>query len=67
MLVRFIAAALIGWALIELTLYWAVCRHNQQPAQLVPCLVRLLPLFLGLIALIKAKSLAAWLSDKLDL
>lgn len=67
MLVRFIAAALIGWALVELTLYWVIRQHNQQPVAIVPCLIKSLPLLIGLIILLKAKALAAWLSDKLDL
>jgi hypothetical protein len=67
MLVRFIAAALIGWALAELALYLAICHHKNEPVQIVPCVVKSLPLIAGLVILLKSKSLAEWISDKLDL
>jgi hypothetical protein len=67
MLVRFVAAALIGWALVELALYWVICSHNHQPVQILVCVLKAIPLLLGVVMLIKAKSLAEWLSEKLDL
>lgn len=67
MLVRFIALALIGWTAAELTLYWAVCHHDSKPMEIFPCLIKSLPLLAGTVMLIKAKSLAEWVSDKLDL
>ena len=67
MLVRFTAATLIGWTVVELALYYAVRSHNHLPVELVPCAVRSVPLILGVVILIKSKSLAEWLSDKLDL
>jgi hypothetical protein len=67
MLVRFIAAALIGWSAVEAGLYLAICRHNNVPVQVLPCLVKFIPLLAGLVMLVKAKALAAWLSEKLDL
>jgi hypothetical protein len=67
MLVRFIAAALIGWAMVEVLLYVAVCRHKNLPVAIFPCAAKSIPLFAGLIMLMKAKSIAAWISEKLDL
>lgn len=67
MLVRFTACALICWTAVEIALYLVVNQHNQTPIQIVPCLIRSLPLLIGLIMLIKAKALALWIADKLDL
>jgi succinate-acetate transporter protein len=66
MLVRFIAAALIGWTIVELVLYWAVCDHNHTAMQALPCILKLVPLLLGITVLIKAKALAEWISNILD-
>ena len=66
MLVRFIAAALIGWTIVELVLYWAVCDHNHTAMQALPCILKLVPLLLGIMVLIKAKALAEWISNILD-
>jgi hypothetical protein len=67
MLVRFIAAALIGWTVVELMLYYVVTSHNHTRMELVPCALRSIPLILGLTVLIKSRSIAEWLSDTLDL
>jgi hypothetical protein len=67
MLVRFIALALIGWAVAEIALYWVICRHNQQPVEAAKIIIKSLPLFAGIIVLIKARALAEWVSDMLDL
>jgi hypothetical protein len=67
MLVRFVAAALIGWALVELALYLLVCHNKNVPVEILPCIVKFLPFLAGVVMLFKARSLAEWLSDKLDL
>ncbi len=67
MLVRFIAATLIGWTVVELSLYYAVRSHDHLQMEFVPCAVRGVPLIVGAVFLIKSRSLAEWLSDKLDL
>ena len=67
MLVRFIAVALIGWALAELALYLAICHHKDVPVAAVPCITKSLPFVVGVAVLVKSKSLAEWLSDRLDL
>jgi cytochrome c oxidase assembly protein Cox11 len=67
MLVRFIAVALIGWAVAEVALYWVICQHNQQPVHIGQVIVKSLPLMVGIVALIKARAIAEWVADKLDL
>ena len=67
MLVRFIAVALIGWAVIENALYVALSHHQGAPIQLLPCLIRSLPFLVGLVMIIKARAIAQWLADTLDL
>lgn len=63
MLVRFVAAALIGWAVVELALYWVTSQHNNVPMKTIPCVVKSLPLLAGVIALIKSRALAEWISN----
>jgi hypothetical protein len=67
MLVRIIAVALIGWAVVDFALYWILCSHNQQPLAPVTCVLKSLPFIAGVIFLINARALADWISDKLDL
>ena len=67
MLVRFTAVALIGWTITELALYVVIKQHNGQPVELLPCLIRCLPLLAGLAMLVKATAIARWLAEKLDL
>ena len=67
MLVRFVAAALIGWAAIEVMLYVLICRHNNVPVSVVPCIIKSIPLVVGVVVLVKARAIAEWVSEKLDL
>ena len=67
MLVRFVAAALIGWALAALALYLVICHHKNVPVEIVPCIVKALPFLVGVVMLFKSRALAEWLSDRLDL
>ena len=66
MLVRFVAVALIGWALVEFALYFVVSQHNHTPMKFFPCVMKSIPALLGVAGLIKSKALAQWVSDKLD-
>ena len=66
MLVRFIAAALIGWTLVDFALYWLVSQHYNTPMNILPCVLKSIPAVLGVVGLIKSKALAQWVSDKLD-
>lgn len=67
LLVRLIAAALIGWAMIDLTLYIVVARHKELPVEVMPCVLKSLPGLAGIAVLIKARAVAEWFADKLDL
>jgi len=67
MLVRFIAAVLIGWAVLDLALYYVVNNHKNLPVEIIPCVVKSLPFVVGVVMLIKSKALAEWISDRLDL
>jgi hypothetical protein len=66
MLVRFVAAALIGWTIVELALYLAISRHNQTEIKIFPCVVKSLSALVGLVMLVKSKSFAEWISNILD-
>ena len=69
MLVRLIGVLFIVASILELGLYWAKCSipKHPVPVEMIPCVLKLIPAAVGLIILIKAKSLAEWLSDQLDL
>ena len=67
MLVRFTAAALIGWSVMELSLYVLVCRHNAVPVAVIPCVIRSIPFVGGVVILVRARAIAEWVSEKLDL
>jgi len=67
MLVRIVALALIGWAVAEIALYLAVNHHHQEPVAIGKVIVKSLPLIGGTVILVKARAIADWLSDRLDL
>ncbi|MGH7951422.1 MAG: hypothetical protein ACREFE_05830 [Limisphaerales bacterium] len=66
MLVRFIAAALIGLSVLELALDFVASSVHREPVQIFSCLLKSIPLALGVVLLIKSKAIAAWISNKLD-
>jgi len=66
MLVRFIAASLIGWTFVDLALYGVIAQHNHAPLEIFPCILKSIPAVLGVAMLIKAKAVAEWISNKLD-
>lgn len=67
MLVRIVALALMGWAVAEVALYFAVSHHHQQPVAIGKIIFKSLPFVVGVAVLIKARAIADWLSDWLDL
>ena len=67
MLVRFVAAALIGWAAIEEALYVLICRHQAVPVEVIPCIIKGIPFLAGVVVLVKARAIAEWVAEKLDL
>jgi hypothetical protein len=66
MLVRVVAAALIGWSILELSFYWVVSDVHQTPVQIFPCVLKSIPFLFGVIFLIKSKALADWISDRME-
>lgn len=66
LLVRFIAVALIGFGVIELSLSWLENSTHHTPMRFFDFVLPAMLFVLGVIALIKAGSLAAWISNKLD-
>jgi hypothetical protein len=66
MLVRFIAAALIAWTIVELALYWVIAQHNHTALEIFPCILKSIPAVTGVVILAKAQTVAKWISNKLD-
>ena len=66
MLVRFIAASLIGWTMVDLALFWVIAQHNHTRMEIFPCILKSIPAVLGIAMLIKARAVAEWISNKLD-
>ena len=69
MFVRLVGVLFVVATILDLGLYWAKCAFAKPPlpVETVPVLLKLVPAVIGLVILIKARSLAQWLSDKLDL
>jgi hypothetical protein len=66
-LVRIIAVTLLGAGVINVVLYFLECSAHHQPVNPFLVALRTWPAIIGIICLIKSKSLAVWLSDLLDL
>lgn len=69
-LVRIIGVMLVVATILELGFYWAECAfHKPEPlhAEKISILYRLVPAVLGFIVLIKARAIAGWISETLDL
>jgi len=66
MLVCFIAIALVGYGLLEMGLYWGECLAHKHPVKIVRFAFPAVPLVAGMVFLIRAKSIANWISDKLE-
>jgi len=66
MLVRFIAVALIGLGVIELSLSWVESSSHHTPMRMLDFALPAVLFVLGVVILIRAGSLATWLSNKLD-
>jgi len=68
-LVRLIGVTLVVAAILELGLYFAECHAPQHPRPMavMPVLLRAVWAVLGLAVLARARAIAAWISDRLDL
>jgi hypothetical protein len=66
MLVRFIAVALIGLGVIELSLSWVESYERHTSMKTFDFVLPAMLVVLGVVGLVKADSLAEWISNKLD-
>ena len=68
-LVRLIGVLFVVVSVLELGLYWAKCALAKPPVpvEMIPCVLKLIPAAIGLLVLIKAKALAEWISNTLDI
>jgi len=66
MLVRFIAVALIGFGVIELSLSWLESSAHHVPFRVFDFVLPAILFVAGIVVLVKAGSLAAWISNKLN-
>jgi hypothetical protein len=68
-LVWCVAVSLIVISILEIGLYVAQCYEPQHPASMTvfPFVLKSIPAALGVVMFIKAKSIAEWISDKLEL
>lgn len=66
MLIRFVAAVLVGWSAVEWSLYFIESHVHQTPVRILPCVLDGIPFLIGIIFFIKSKQLADWLSDLLE-
>jgi apolipoprotein N-acyltransferase len=66
MLVRFIAIALMGFGLIDLGFHWIESFAHHAPMQTFDFALPSICFVLGIVVLIKAGSLAEWISNRLD-
>ena len=68
MLVRLIAGGVMVIGLLEVGLYLTKCFIPKPPlpVEILPLVVDSIPLVIGVVILIRARAIAAWISDKLD-
>ena len=66
MLIRVVAAALIGWAVVDIALYCFLRQHKNLPVEILPCVLKSIPALLGFAGLVRSKAIAEWIADKLD-
>jgi len=67
-LVWLIGVLFVVASILELGLYWAKCSFARPPVpvEVIPCALKLIWAVVGIVILIKARSIARWISDKLD-
>jgi len=66
MIVWLVAGGLILWSFMDLSLYLVVHFHNGQPIEILPCTTNSIPLLIGIVLLVKTKSITRWIVDKLE-
>lgn len=65
MLVRFIAACIMGMSVVELALYWVEFKFRHVPVNFFLAALWGILFLVGIVILIKAKAVAEWISDRL--
>ncbi len=66
MLVRFIAAALMGMSLVEFSLAWAEYHFRHVPVNVWSAVLWGIAFLAGIVMLAKAGDLARWIDNKLE-
>ena len=68
MLVWCVAVSLMIISVVEIGLYLAECLVPKPPlpVKIFPLVLKSIPFLLGVVMLIRAKALAAWVSEKLE-
>ena len=69
-LVRIIGVMLVVITILELGFYWAACAYHKPhplPVEKIPIALRLIPALVGFVVLFKARAIAEWVNDQLDL
>jgi hypothetical protein len=67
MLVRFVAASAMGMSVVELTLEFMELKFRGVPINIFTIACWGILFLAGIVILVKAKAVAKWISDKLDL
>jgi len=66
LIIRLIAATLMLWSVMDLSLDAILLLHNHRPVAVLTWTVDAIPLPLGIVAMVKARALAHWACDKLE-
>jgi hypothetical protein len=67
MFVRFVAVSGIGMSLIEIALEFAQFKYRGTPVNFFSVAFWIIAALLGVVVLVKARAVAGWISEKLDL
>jgi hypothetical protein len=67
-LVRLVAVCLIVVGLLDVGLYLTKCfaPHHREPVNYLTVFIDFIPGLVGIVALIKAKAIAEWVSDMME-
>jgi apolipoprotein N-acyltransferase len=66
MLVYLVAIALMGFGVINLSLHWIESSVHHTPMRIVHFAIPAIFFVPGIVVLIKARSIAEWISNRLD-
>lgn len=66
LIVWLIAGTFVLWTVMELTLYLFVCYQKHLPVEIFSCVLKSVPLLIGIVLFAKTTSIVAWITDKLE-